>query len=119
MKRILVMVFILLSNSVNAEVSAEQKLEIDHLLNFVKNSSCEINRNGKVHEGSKAASHIQKKYEYFKEDIKTTEQFIELSATKSTMSGKYYTVKCSDSKPFRTKEWLLKELRNYRESGNT
>jgi hypothetical protein len=118
-KRILIVVSILFSSSVNADVSAEQKLEIDHLLNFVINSSCKINRNGKIHEGSKATSHIQKKYEYFKDDIKTTEQFIELSATKSTMSGNYYIVICGDNKPFKTKVWLLKELKSYRESGNT
>lgn len=119
MKKILAVVFILFSNSINADIPPDQKLEIEYLLNFVKNSSCEINRNGKNHEGNKAVSHIKKKYDYFKDDIKTTEQFVELSATKSTMSGKYYMVKCGDSKPFRTKEWLLKELKNYRKNGNS
>ena len=119
MTRILIVVLILFSSSVKADVSAEQQLEIDHLLNFVKHSSCKINRNGTTHEGSQAESHIQKKYQYFKNDIKTTEQFIELSATKSTMSGNYYTVKCGENKSYGTKEWLLEELRIYRENGNT
>ena len=119
MKHFLAIVFILISTSAIADVSAEQKLETSHLLNFVKNSSCKIIRNGKAYDGNKAVTHIQKKYDYFKDDIETTEQFIELSATKSTMSGKYYTVICSDTHPLRTKDWLLEELRNYRQRERT
>ncbi|MCP4766795.1 MAG: DUF5329 domain-containing protein [Gammaproteobacteria bacterium] len=102
-----------------ADVPPGQELEIDHLLNFVEHSSCRINRNGKFYDGSKAISHIKKKYAYFKDEIETTEQFIELSATKSTMSGKYYMVQCADGKQVRTKDWLLNELGNYRDNGNT
>lgn len=119
MKRILGPIFILTTGSVSADVTAEHRMEISHLLSFVKNSSCKINRNGKIYEGSDAASHIQKKYDYFKNDIETTEQFIELSATKSTLSGKYYTVKCGDTEPIKTREWLLIELSSYRDNGNT
>ena len=106
-------------SSVNADVTVKQELEINHLLAFVESTACEINRNGKIYGGSKALSHIQKKYDYFKDEIKTTEQFIELSATKSMMSGEFYTVKCNDTKPITTREWLLIELRNYRGYGNT
>ena len=119
MKRIFIIVSILFSSLVNAELSTEQKSEIEHLLNFVKSSSCKINRNGKLHDGVNAVSHIQKKYDYFKDEIKTAEEFIKFSATKSTMSGNYYTVKCRDNRPLGTKEWLLEELRNYRANKNT
>jgi hypothetical protein len=119
MKNILAIAFVLFSSSIIADALPRQKLVIDHLLNFVKHSTCKINRNGKIHDGSAAASHIKKKYDYFKDDIETTEQFIELSATKSTLSGKYYMVQCGDGKQIRTKGWLLKELRSYRDIGNT
>jgi hypothetical protein len=119
MKQFLALVFILISTSANADVSAEQKLETSHLLNFVKHTPCQIIRNGKAYDGSGAVTHIQKKYDYFKDDIETTEQFIELSATKSTLSGKYYTVVCGDAQPLRTKDWLLEELRNYRQREST
>ena len=119
MKHFFAIVFLLLASSVNADVNAEQKLEISHLLNFVKNSSCKIIRNGKAYDGNKAVTHIQKKYDYFNDDIETTEQFVELSASKSTLSGKYYTVICGDAQPLRTKDWLLEELRNYRQGENT
>jgi len=118
MKHILAIGLVLFSTSIKADVPPGQKLEVDHLLNFVQHSSCKINRNGKIHEGSAAVSHIKKKYAYFKDEIQTTEQFIELSATKSTLSGKYYMVHCGDGTQVRTKEWLLNELKNYRDNGN-
>jgi len=115
MKHLVAIAFILISTSANADVSAEQKRETSHLLNFVTNSPCKIIRNGKAYDGNRAVTHIQKKYDYFKDDIETTEQFIELSATKSTLSGKYYTVVCGDDQPLKTRDWLLQELKNYRQ----
>jgi hypothetical protein len=119
MKQLFAIIFILLASSVNADSNAKQKLEASHLLSFVKNSPCKIIRNGKVYDGSRAVTHIQKKYDYFKDDIETTEQFIELSATKSTLSGKYYTVVCGDGQPLKTRDWLLQELQNYRQREST
>ncbi len=49
-------------------------------------------------ETKKGISHIEKKYNYYRDDIHNTEDFIKLSATKSTMSGGYYTVKCQGKK---------------------
>jgi hypothetical protein len=115
MKHIFAIVLILTLTSVNADVTAEQKLETSHLLDFVRNTPCKVIRNGKAYDGNRAVTHIQNKYDYFKDDIATTEQFIELSATRSTMSGEYYTVVCGDAQPVRTKDWLLQELKNYRQ----
>ena len=119
MKSILAICIIAFSCSANADIPKEQKIEVDHLLNFVKNSSCQINRNGKYHKGNKAVSHIERKYDYFRDDIGTTEEFIEYSATKSTMSGKFYLVRCGSADAVKTKEWLLKELKRFRENKRT
>ena len=59
-------------------------------------------------------SHIEKKYDYFRDDIKNTEEFIEYSATKSTMSGDYYTVSCPGKETIRTQDWLMAELKRFR-----
>jgi hypothetical protein len=115
MKRLWILVFVLFSGSIMAEVSPATQLEIDHLLNFIRNSSCTIDRNGKTYAGVKAISHIEKKYAYFEDEIETTEDFIELSASKSTMSGKYYMVRCGDGEQIRTREWLMQELKGLRE----
>ena len=119
MKHIFAIAFLLFSIPVFADVPPGQKLEIDHLLNFVENSTCRMARNGKLYDGGDAVSHIKKKYAYFKDKIQTTEQFIELSATKSTLSGKYYMVQCGDGKQLRTRDWLLNELEKYRDNANS
>ncbi len=89
--------------------------EIAHLLNFVKNTKCEYERNGKKHNGKDAAKHIKKKYDYYQDDIDSTEKFIELSASKSSMSGKAYKIYCPDKPVLNSQEWLISELANFRE----
>ncbi|MCI5121641.1 MAG: hypothetical protein D3908_10715 [Candidatus Electrothrix sp. AUS4] len=111
------LVFFLTANA-QADVPTAQQAEVEHLIDFTRTSACLINRNGSSHTGEDAAAHIQKKYDYFRNKIKTTEQFIEYSAAKSTMSGNYYTVRCDGQKPIRTRDWLLRELETYRRSGN-
>ena len=114
MKKILIIALIVVSKTVIADVPLNQKVEVDHLLAFVKNSGCTINRNGTDHPAEKALAHIANKYDYFRDDIKSTEDFIEYSATKSTMSGDYYTVTCPGRDTIKTQEWLLMELKKYR-----
>ncbi|MBT8133201.1 MAG: DUF5329 domain-containing protein, partial [Gammaproteobacteria bacterium] len=43
-----------------------------------------------------------------------TEEFIEYSATKSTMSGDYYMVSCPGKETIRTQDWLMAELKRFR-----
>jgi len=97
-----------------ADVPTHQLDEVNHLLAFVKNSGCIINRNTTEHPAEKGVQHIKNKYEYFKDEITSTADFIEYSATKSTMSGKYYMVTCPGKTTIKTQDWLLAELRKYR-----
>ena len=103
-----------ISNIAFADVPANQLKEVNHLLDFVKNSGCIINRNGTDYPAEKGISHIEMKYDYFRDDIKSTEDFIEYSATKSTMSGDYYTVTCPGKKSINTQDWLMNELKRFR-----
>ena len=102
----------------SADVPAEQRHEVEHLLNFVANTTCIIDRNGSLHNGPEALSHIKKKYAYFRGKINSTEEFIELSASKSTLSGNVYTVQCGGKKVVTTQRWLLDELAKYRNLGS-
>jgi len=97
-----------------AEVSNGQRHEVAHLLNFVADTSCIIDRNGSRHNGQDALDHINKKYAYFRDDITSTEAFIERAASKSMFSGSPYTVRCNDEKVITTQQWLLDELFTYR-----
>jgi len=110
----LLVVLVLVFNNAIADVPPEQSGEVKYLLAFVEDSGCIINRNGSDYPAEKGLSHIEKKYDYFRYDINSTEEFIELSATKSTMSGDYYMVSCPGKKSIRTKDWLLTELKRYR-----
>jgi len=95
-------------------VFASRQDEITHLLDYVSNTDCKYERNGTLHTGSDAVEHINKKYDYFKGDIKSTEDFIKYSATKSKMSGKFYKIHCANAKPVNSNEWLMRELERYR-----
>ncbi|MEJ2181474.1 MAG: DUF5329 domain-containing protein [Gammaproteobacteria bacterium] len=97
---------------------ANKEAEIQHLLSYVENSQCLFIRNGSKHKGPDAKAHIVKKYNYFKSRIDSAEDFIEYSATKSTMSGKKYKVRC-DGKEYLTAQWLNDELKNYRDKTAT
>lgn len=105
---------VVVSDVASADVPAGQLVEVNHLLAYVKNSGCIINRNGSDHAAEKGVSHIESKYDYFRDDIKSTEDFIQYSATKSTMSGDYYTVTCPGENTIRTQGWLLTELKSFR-----
>ena len=92
------------------------KEEIQHLLSYVKSTDCQYERNGTQHTGVEAVAHIQKKYDYYVDDIKTAEDFIEYSATQSKMSGNKYKVHCTGLAKQTSQNWLLKELHKYRKS---
>ena len=87
---------------------------IRHLLDFVANSDCVFFRNGRAHTAKEAAAHIGAKYNYYKHEIKTAEDFIRLAATKSEFSGRPYMVKTADGKEISSAEWLGQALSDYR-----
>ena len=99
--------FFLFSCNAYSDVSDKTQNEIDFLLSHIKQSDCIFNRNGIDYKGNKVISHIKTKYKYFKDEIKTTEEFITLSATKSEMSGKKYTVRCNENDTEELGTWLL------------
>ncbi|BHH84933.1 YfeK family protein [Desulforhopalus sp. 52FAK] len=98
------------------DMSEQVAVEVDQLITFVETSGCQFNRNGKWYDPVEAAKHIAKKYRYVKKKglVKTTEDFIKYAATKSSMSGKVYTVQCGDAKVVECSSWLNTELARYR-----
>lgn len=53
-----------------------------------------MERNGSKHDAQEAVEHLQKKYNYYRNDIQTTEDFIERSANRSPLSGRAYKLLC-------------------------
>lgn len=89
--------------------------EIEYLTTHLQKSDCTFVRNGANHDTSEALEHINKKYAYFKKKIKTTEDFIKYSATKSTISGNHYSI-ISGETTYDSQKYLLSILKKYRES---
>ena len=98
-------------------VLAGTQEEIDHLLDFVANTPCKYDRNGTIHDGPEARDHINMKYAHYKKNVKTAEDFINYSATRSVMSGKKYQIRCPGSEAVFASDWLLDELQAFRENG--
>jgi len=59
------------------------------LLRRLEASGCEFNRNGNWYPAAEAESHLLRKLNYLQDRdmVQTTEQFIELAASSSSMSG--------------------------------
>ena len=110
----LVVAAVLCPAIVFGDVTAAQRAEVQHLLAFIERSGCIIDRNGIRHASREARPHIEKKYDYFRDRIRSTEDFIALAASRSTVSGTDYRVECPGQPLRRTEEWLLEELARYR-----
>ena len=80
--------------------------QISQLLQAIEVSNCQFLRNGKSYTPVDSIAHIRKKYAHFKDDIDSIDKFIELSATKSLISGRLYQVRCGTSEPELSSVWL-------------
>jgi len=87
---------------------------ITYLLDHVAKSDCAFIRNGQVHTGLEASVHFKAKYDHFKPEIKTPEDFIRLTATKSLITGTAYLVKPLTGPAIPCADWLGQALADYR-----
>ncbi|NIO07397.1 MAG: hypothetical protein GTO40_05120 [Deltaproteobacteria bacterium] len=96
-------------------VNAEELIRvIRYLLDYVKHSQVVFIRNNKEHTAGEAEDHMRKKYEHFKDQIKTPEDFIKFAGTKSLLSGRPYRVKLNDGTTMPSQKWLESVLADYR-----
>lgn len=105
------------SGLVSADVPDAQIPEVEHLLEYIRTSPCLFMRNGREYPGERAYKHVLRKYNYFRDRIETTEQFIELSASVSTISGEPYWFVCDGEPRQESQKMLLEELERYRTAG--
>ena len=89
---------------------------IQYLLEYVGRSDLTFLRNSGRYTAQEASEHMQKKFEHFRDEIDTPEEFIELCATRSLLSGKPYQVINKHGETVSTSEWLTAELNEYRNS---
>ena len=91
--------------------------EVNYLLGYIEKSGCEFYRNGTWRDSKSAQAHIRDKYEYLVAInlISTTEEFIERAATKSSISGNPYEVRCNGGPTVTSSQWLRDELACFRD----
>ncbi len=109
------LLFFALATAVGADVPRAQRAEVEHLVAFIADSDCAMRRNGKVHDAAEAAAHVRRKYEHFRDEIASTEDFIARAATRSLVSGRPYAVLCPGQPDRPAGDWLLDELAAFRE----
>ena len=120
MKSIFVILVLLWSGMAAAQASsAATTREIAQLFSVLDQSNCQFYRNGSWYGASKASAHLRRKYDYLLKRglVISAESFIDLAASRSSMSGKPYMVKCGKAAPVESKAWFNEKLRDVRASG--
>lgn len=107
---------LILASAARAGPPAMAEAEINHLLGFVGSSGCEFHRNGSWYDSKRAEAHLRSKYQWLAahDQINTAEEFIEKAATRSSLSGQPYEVRCAGSEAVMANRWLHDELTHYR-----
>jgi hypothetical protein len=101
-----------------AQATTRTDQEIQHLFEFISQSDCIFIRNSTEYPAREARNHMQTKYDYAKRWVDGAEQFIARIATKSSISGNRYQVRCRGQLLY-SDNWLKQELKRYRASQPT
>jgi hypothetical protein len=117
MKIVLRLALVGIFMSIFAHISSAESLEqtIYYLLDYVGKSNATFIRNGEPHTPAEAVAHIKAKYDHFKSEIKTPEDFIRRAASKSLQTGKPYLVRIPDGQEMHLDAWLTAALKHHRD----
>jgi hypothetical protein len=91
--------------------------EIVALLAIVEHGGCAFMRNGSWYASADARKLLEHKLKEAMRDpagMPSTEHFIEKSASRSSMSGQPYMVRCAEAKPVESGPWLMGKLAEMR-----
>ena len=118
-RRLLLLCLLAHAGAAYAAPPPTAKHEILGLMDALSASSCEFQRNGTWHGRDEARKHLQRKYDYLlkKDLVDTAEQFIERAASKSSMSGRAYQVRCPGQPAQPAATWFKAKLDALRGSG--
>ncbi len=97
------------------------KTEIDGLLSRLESSGCAFSRNGSWYSAAEARAHLLRKLAYLEDRglVQTAEDFIERTASASSVSSEPYLVKCGNDAPVRSGVWLKSQLRSMRAAASS
>jgi hypothetical protein len=94
--------------------------EIGYLIEYLERSGCEFYRNGRWYDAAAASAHLRHKYDALSgiHQFNTADDFIERVATRSSMSGLAYEVRCGGHESRTAESWLREALVAYRAEGH-
>lgn len=109
---LLLMSLCLPSLAAAAAADAATRDEIAGLMQALQQSGCRFQRNGNWYDAARARSHLQRKYDYLlKRDLVTSsERFIELAGSRSSMTGRAYKVACNGNTEQDAANWFNQQL---------
>jgi hypothetical protein len=97
----------------NAAPDARTEAEIRGLLAFVERSGCAFVRSGTLYDGAAARKHLERKYDSARPMLSTADQFVVHVASRSSVTGEAYRVRCGASEQ-PARGWLETELARMR-----
>ncbi len=102
-------------SSAYAQTPAAQN-EINRLIATLGDSDCRFERNGKWYGAAEARAHLLRKYEWLDKRglADTPESFIERAASRSSMSGRAYHVRCPGQADRPSADWFRDRLERLR-----
>ena len=100
-----------------AQLTPSAQREITGLLQAVGTSGCHFIRGGTAYSATEAQEHLSKKYEYMaaRDMLASTEDFISKAATRSSMSGEAYAIRCGEAPAQKSDEWMKARLKAMRQ----
>ncbi|WP_133479195.1 DUF5329 domain-containing protein [Cognatilysobacter segetis] len=115
-RRLLASLLLAASFAATAAPPPATQREIAGLFAALEHSGCRFARNGTWYDAHKAREHLQRKYDWLlrRDAIARSEDFIELAATKSSMSGRPYLVQCPGAAAVQSGPWFRAALARVR-----
>jgi len=103
-----------------AQPSSSAMDEIQYLLAAMERSGCEFQRNGSWHSAAEARAHLGYKLVEveMKQPIRSASEFIDAVATRSSISGEPYRVRCPGAEPVPSATWFQQTLERYRQTAS-
>jgi len=101
-----------------AQVGPVMEREIAGLLQAVGTSGCEFMRGGKAYPADQAREHLRTKYEYLaaRGQLTSAEDFIDKAASRSSLLGEVYLMRCGGTAPQRCEQWMRTKLKALRQA---
>lgn len=81
-------------------------------------SDCDFYRNGNWYDAKRAVEHLRLKYQALlaRNLIHSADEFIDKGATRSSLSGSPYEIRCTGMAAVPAAQWLRGQLAQYRRS---